>query len=110
MFRQYIPLTPALKGKTVTLAARVKGDYVRLNINNTTTSSYHKDGSTWTTLVKTGVLPTDGESFFVALQNQKDENTQGFMCEWIALYEGEYTVDTIPEYQPKGYGAELAEC
>ena len=29
---------------------------------------------------------------------------------WAALYEGEYTVDTLPEYQSKGYGAELAEC
>ena len=29
---------------------------------------------------------------------------------WVALYEGEYTLDTLPEYQPKGYGAELAEC
>lgn len=29
---------------------------------------------------------------------------------WAALYEGEYTLDTLPEYQPKGYGAELAEC
>jgi hypothetical protein len=29
---------------------------------------------------------------------------------WAALYEGEYTVDTLPEYQPKGYGVELAEC
>lgn len=29
---------------------------------------------------------------------------------WAALYEGEYTADTLPEYIPKGYGAELAEC
>lgn len=29
---------------------------------------------------------------------------------WAALYEGEYTVETLPEYQSKGYGAELAEC
>lgn len=34
----------------------------------------------------------------------------GGLYEWAALYEGEYTVDTLPEYQPKGYGAELAEC
>ena len=27
-----------------------------------------------------------------------------------ALYEGSYTADTIPAYQPKGYAAELAEC
>lgn len=29
---------------------------------------------------------------------------------WAALYEGEYTEETLPEYKPKGYGAELAEC
>lgn len=29
---------------------------------------------------------------------------------WTALYEGEYTPETLPEYRPKGYGAELAEC
>jgi hypothetical protein len=35
-------------------------------------------------------------------------NAAGFV--WAALYEGEYTAETLPEYQPKGYGAELAEC
>lgn len=30
--------------------------------------------------------------------------------EYAALYEGEYTTETLPEYQPKGYGSELAEC
>ena len=34
----------------------------------------------------------------------------GFNMLWMALYEGEYTAETLPEYQPKGYGAELAEC
>lgn len=29
---------------------------------------------------------------------------------WAALYEGEYTADTLPPYQPKGYAVELAEC
>lgn len=29
---------------------------------------------------------------------------------WAALYEGVYTVDTLPKYKPKGYGAELVEC
>lgn len=29
---------------------------------------------------------------------------------WAALYEGSYTSDTLPSYQPKGYAAELAEC
>lgn len=29
---------------------------------------------------------------------------------WAALYEGKYTADTLPAYQPKGYTAELMEC
>ena len=29
---------------------------------------------------------------------------------WAALYEGSYTVDTLPPYVPKGYAVELAEC
>lgn len=29
---------------------------------------------------------------------------------WAALYEGEYTAETLPPYVPKGFAAELAEC
>ena len=29
---------------------------------------------------------------------------------WAALYEGEYTAETLPPYVLKGYAAELAEC
>ncbi len=29
---------------------------------------------------------------------------------WMALYEGEYTAETLPEYHPKGYAHELTEC
>ena len=28
----------------------------------------------------------------------------------VGLFDGEYTVDTLPEYRSKGYGAELSEC
>jgi hypothetical protein len=28
----------------------------------------------------------------------------------MALYEGAYTAETLPEYRPKGYGVELIEC
>ena len=30
--------------------------------------------------------------------------------EWVALYEGQYTAETLPPYVPKGYSVELAEC
>ena len=32
------------------------------------------------------------------------------VVEWAALYEGSYTADTLPAYQPKGYAEELVEC
>ena len=34
----------------------------------------------------------------------------GGVLKWAALYGGVYSDATIPEYQTKGYGAELAEC
>ena len=32
------------------------------------------------------------------------------IVQWAALYEGEYTAETLPPYVPKGYAVELAEC
>lgn len=29
---------------------------------------------------------------------------------WAAIYEGEYTAETLPPYVPKGYAVELSEC
>lgn len=43
--------------------------------------------------------------FSIAPKAYKTANILG-----VALYEGTYTAETLPEYQPKGYGAELAEC
>lgn len=34
----------------------------------------------------------------------------GGTLQWMALYEGEYTAETLPEYHPKGYAHELLEC
>lgn len=36
--------------------------------------------------------------------------SSGGVIKWATLYAEEYTEATKPEYQPKGYGAELAEC
>ena len=36
--------------------------------------------------------------------------SSGGVLKWAALYSGVYTAATMPEYQPKGYAAELAEC
>ena len=34
----------------------------------------------------------------------------GISVKWAALYEGEYTAETLPEYRPKGYEIELLHC
>ena len=36
--------------------------------------------------------------------------SNGGVIKWAALYEGTYSADTLPEYQPKGYSVELHEC
>ena len=38
------------------------------------------------------------------------ECTENAIIKWAALYEGEYTEETMPVYKPKGYVTELAEC
>lgn len=45
--------------------------------------------------------------FNVIIRNNSSGATTLKNC---ALYEGEYTAETLPECQPKGYAAELAEC
>lgn len=36
--------------------------------------------------------------------------SSGGVIKWAALYKDKYTAETLPEYQPKGYAAELLEC
>ena len=36
--------------------------------------------------------------------------SSGGVLKWAAMYGGVYSAATMPEYQPKGYRAELAEC
>ena len=63
-------------------------------------------------------IQTDTEWGFIGLQqfegklmaNIRVTNGNAHAFRWVALYEGEYTAETLPEYHPKGYGAELAEC
>jgi hypothetical protein len=38
------------------------------------------------------------------------KESDSVFLKWAALYEGEYTVETLPTYHPKGYAAELLEC
>ena len=107
MLRQTLAVDASIRGKTVTLAAKLKGDgMVRLNINNTGVGAY-AGSDDWYIKTVTGTIPSDADTFFVALQSR---NMETYYCEWVALYEGEYTAETLPEYQPKGYNVELLNC
>lgn len=84
-------------------------------------------GSAVRQLVQAELVPKDeGEYTFVVCRSDghiefpgkwKDSNGN-LICPisnagtyiWAALYEGNYTVDTLPPYVPKGYAAEFAEC
>lgn len=69
----------------------------------------------------THVLTADGKSNGAGnlWVNYQSDGTYMFVIAGVAansvisepaLYHGEYTLETLPEYQPTGYGAELAEC
>ena len=69
----------------------------------------------YTAAIKTG----DGSILIGAVRTENAEAHMqqasfwfpiGTTVVWAALYAGEYTAATLPEYHPKGYGAELAEC
>ena len=69
----------------------------------------------YTAAIKTG----DGSILIGVVQTENAEAHMqravfwfptGTTVVWAALYNGEYTAETLPEYHPKGYGAELLEC
>lgn len=102
---------------------------ITTDANGTTFSSYdgtsigllqrfidenYYDGK-YTAAIKTG----DGSIFIGTVQTENAEThmqrvafwaPSGTTVVWAALYEGSYTAETLPEYQPKGYAVELAEC
>jgi len=95
-----------LAGKQVTLVAKVRGNQIRLMAKYIQASPYITSDD-WTILAKAFTVPENAESFFVGIQGQAASTWD---CEWIALYEGEFTPQTAPPYTPKGYAEELHEC
>ena len=91
-------------GKTIPIGTQVTAAFCDTNnkIHLTSTqiieggSGHHiGDGHFWIASSQLALVPSVGTTWNI---------------KWVALYEGEYTIDTLPEYQPKGYAAELAEC
>ena len=92
-------------GKTMTFAVKINGTvYVG--------SGVFKQNNAWAHIVYV-TTPYGDIHFEVENDNMVfcciTCNTQA-VVEWAALYEGEYTAATLPEYMPKGYAQELLEC
>ena len=105
---QKIENPSALIGKTITIAAHVKGN-CRLGCEGIgLTYPSYTNYAAWTTITLTvDISAMTGDYIAAILQGA---NKSEWYCSWIALYEGTYTADTLPPYVPKGYAAELAEC
>ena len=93
-------------GKVLTLAVKIAGTVYccsgEVNQNGEWNSSARSDTPYGNITFET----ENNNMMFVIIDN----STTPSVVEWAALYEGEYTAETLPEYQPKGHGAELAEC
>lgn len=100
--QQILERAGAMVGKAYTFAVMVNGASVPYLLNftfGTAASASFMDGQ---------VTLIHYNNDRVIIRVTADSSWIGFT--WSALYEGTYTADTLPNYAPKGYAAELAEC
>lgn len=96
----------SLNGKKVTIAVKIDGNLLCYSGTMEVDGVYHR------------VVHRDYAKGIISVTTQEKTNqcfititaNEDAVIEWIALYEGEYTLDTLPEYHSKGYAVELAEC
>ena len=112
--QQLIVANTNMVGKTFTAAICLKDGSVTVTSGVLTALSPASN-----TLVGNRVAITNGNGAELAMYARTDGNLMiqphipdgvSLGLRWAALYEGSYTAETLPEYQPKGYGVELAEC
>ena len=94
---QKIPLSLFVDGKPYTVACKVDGEIICYSAIKGATIGAWEQGIV-------ALFTPDQDIYMLHLTRI------GSKYEWAALYDGEYTAETLPEYQPKGYGTELAEC
>ena len=86
--------------------------YIGSGTTNFGTAYFQGDAAERTLVLK--LTKPDGltgdEVVNVYISPDTDSTGTAAVVRWAALYEGEYTAETLPPYVPKGYAAELAEC
>lgn len=117
MFRQDMDNVSRIAGKKVTFAMMVE------SVDNSTPFAYIRAdrasgdnvNASGEAISNNGVsictieIPSDVTSVYygICIANASGASCK---CYWAALYEGEYTSDNLPAYQPKGYGVEVVNC
>ena len=102
---QRVPLARIKKGQSYTIAAYdASGNVLCVSgvFNGGTLTGDDLSGGKHYLSLQDG----DGSTYYYCLLDAYADIT----VKCIALYEGEYTAETLPPYVPKGYAAELAEC
>lgn len=103
-------------GKTLTFACRMyAGGTPRLrfaNASDTELAGVRGTAGQLQTLVLSFTVPAGAtpDSVVPTIMLESTASGDNMQLYWAALYEGEYTAENLPAYQPKGYAAELAEC
>lgn len=79
-----------------------------LTLNGTIVQKLEKAPSDMSAFV--GTATGNASISYDALAKEVSITSSGGVLKWAALYDGEYTAENMPKYQPKGYAAELLEC
>ena len=91
-------------------ASRYHGKVVTLAVGMAD-GTVHVKSAKWLSDASSSAIYFDNATFFLQPASVELVVREGSLSiKWAALYEGSYTADTLPAYQPKGYAAELMEC
>lgn len=111
---QRLPKT--LAGKAIAAAAKATGTgtvYVGIYyVYNGTIASISKSvvAPNDVVIFCAGTIPAGATEIEFRIYPAYDDAGGSCAVEWAALYEGEYTAETLPPYVPRPYAVELAEC
>lgn len=117
--QQEIQVTADMRGKTYTAAIGTKEGEIYVFGNGvlpaTATGDYHIIGERVTTAKGYELIlyeaPNGNLLFQIRVPDGgADLESTSAQLKWAAIYEGSYTAETLPKYQPKGYVTELLEC
>lgn len=108
-------LPAAVAGKTVTASAKVASAntiyfgvyYIQNSVSKYINNSFVSPNGV---IMVSGAIPADATNIEFRIYTSYIDGGGSCNVYWAALYEGSYTVNTLPAYTPKGYAAELAEC